>query len=84
MDALQEALLRSIDSQLISLNTKLEEQKETKLTVDSYKLKAMNKILKELQSFNKIRKVSNEKQLKMMTKVKDEVRDLGIVLGNKK
>ncbi len=71
MDALQEALLRSIDSQLISLNTKLEEQKETKLTVDSYKLKAMNKLLKELQSFNKIRKVSNENQLKMMTKVKD-------------
>lgn len=84
MDTLQESLLRSIDSQLISLNTKLEEQEEAKLTVDSYKLKAMNKLLKELQSFNKIRKVSNEKQLKMMTKVKDEVRDLGIVLGNKK
>ena len=65
----------------------IEEQKKTKFDIDLIKVRVMNKLLKELQSFNKIRsesKVSNEKQLKMMTKIKDEVRDLGIVLGNKK
>ena len=86
-DSKEVGLLQNIQSYLIDIDSKLEEQKKTKFDIDLIKVRVMNKLLKELQSFNKIRsesKVSNEKQLKMMTKIKDEVRDLGIVLGNKK
>ena len=86
-DSKEVGLLQNIQSYLIDIDSKFEEQKKTKFDIDLIKVRVMNKLLKELQSFNKIRsesKVSNEKQLKMMTKIKDEVRDLGIVLGNKK
>ena len=68
-------LLRHIKLHLIDINEKLEKQKQTKLDVDLIKIRLMNQLLKELKILSKIRsevKVPKAKEVKIMTKIKDE------------
>ena len=68
-------LLRHIKLHLIDIDEKLEKQKQTKLDVDLIKIRLMNQLLKELKILSKIRsevKVPKAKEVKIMTKIKDE------------
>ena len=68
-------LLDNIRLHLINIDEKLEKQKQTKLDVDLIKIRLMNQLLKELKILSKIRsevKVPNAKEVKIMTKIKDE------------
>ncbi len=74
-DSKEVGLLQNIQSYLSDIVVKLEEQKTTKLNVDLIKVRLMNQLLKELKILSKIRsevKVPNAKEVKIMTKIKDE------------
>ena len=74
-DSKEVGLLQNIQSYLSDIVVKLEEQKKTKLDVDLIKIRLMNQILKELKILSKIRsevKVPSAKEVKIMTKIKDE------------
>ena len=74
-DSKEVGLLQNIQSYLSDIDEKLEKQKKTKLDVDLIKIRLMNQILKELKILSKIRsevKVPSAKEVKIMTKIKDE------------
>ena len=74
-DSKEVGLLQNIQSYLSDIVVKLEEQKTTKLNVDLIKVRLMNQLLKELKILSKIRsevKVPKAKEVKIMTKIKDE------------
>ena len=74
-DSKEVGLLQNIQSYLSDIVVKLEEQKTTKLNVDLIKVRLMNQLLKELKILSKIRsevKVPSAKEVKIMTKIKDE------------
>ena len=74
-DSKEVGLLDNIRLHLIDIDETLEKQKQTKLDVDLIKIRLMNQLLKELKILSKIRsevKVPKAKEVKIMTKIKEE------------